>query len=82
VIALLSPEVTALQELERVRLVMEFTLRYRMARLSLMLGHAPLWMLANLCDVVSGLSVKIEGAISLLGMNATSSGERTNLRPL
>jgi hypothetical protein len=82
VIAVLSPEVAALQEFERLRLVVEFSLRYRLACLSLTLGHAPLLMLANLCDVVSGLSVKVEGAISVLGRNAASSGERTNLRPV
>jgi hypothetical protein len=70
VVAVLSPEVAALQEFERLRLVAEFALRYRLAHLSLMLGRAPLLSLANLCDVVSGLSVKVEGAVSILGRDA------------
>lgn len=70
VVAALSAEVAALQEFERLWLVAEFTLRYRLAYASLMLGHVPSLLLANLCNVVSGLSVKVEGAISILGRDA------------
>ena len=70
VVAVLSPKVAALQEFERLRLVAEFTLRHRLAYLSLMFGRAALLPLANLCDVVSGLSVKVEGAVSILGRDA------------
>lgn len=69
-IAVLSPEVRALQEFERLRLIWLFAGRYRLAYLSLQFGRSPLPVLADLCHVVSGLSVRVDGAISDLGERA------------
>jgi hypothetical protein len=72
VIAALSPEVAAMQEYERLRLSLQFAWRYRLICLSLKLGHSPLPLLQDLCQVVSGLSVRVDGAMSELGERAAA----------
>jgi hypothetical protein len=72
VIAVLSPEVNAVQEYERFKLTLQFAWRYRLAYLSLKLGHSPLPLLMELCHVVSGLSVRVEGIITCLGEQAAA----------
>jgi hypothetical protein len=72
VIAVLSPEVAAVQEYERLRLSLQFAWRYRLICLSLKLGHSPLPLLRDLCQVVSGLSVRVEGAMTDLGERAAA----------
>lgn len=72
VIAVLSPEVNAVQEYERFELTLQFAWRYRLAYLSLKLGQSPLPLLTELCHVVSGLSVRVEGIINYLGEQAAT----------
>jgi hypothetical protein len=70
VIALLSPEVVATQESERLRLSVQFTLRCQMIRAELLLGLAPLPQLSGLSQMVSGFAVRMETAITELGERA------------
>jgi hypothetical protein len=75
VISLLSPEVAALQEFERVRLTIKFNLRYRLLQLQLRAGLAPIPRLKGLSDLVSGLSVRMETAMKELGERAALAAE-------
>ncbi|GAC1619121.1 MAG: hypothetical protein PVS2B2_02940 [Candidatus Acidiferrum sp.] len=70
IITVLSPEVAAVHEFERLRLSVQFAWRYRLICLSLRLGHSPLPLLEHLSQVVSGLSVRIEGAMTDMGERA------------
>ena len=70
VIAVLSPEVAAVQEFERLRLTVRFTWRYECIRLKLLLGFVPLLQLGGLSELVSGLSARMELAIKELGERA------------
>ncbi len=70
IIAVLSPEVVAVQEFERLRLTVKFTWRCQMIRLRLLSGFAPAPQLRSLSDMVSGLNVRIEMAMKELGERA------------
>ena len=69
-VALLSPEVTAVQEWERVRLTVKFFWNYEITRMKLLAGFAPLPQLSGLANVVSGLSVRLEGAVKEIAERA------------
>jgi len=75
VIAVLSPEVDAAHEFERLRLTAEFAWRYQMIRWKLLTGMTPLVQLAGLSDLVSGLSVRLEQAMKELGERAAVAAE-------
>jgi hypothetical protein len=75
VIAVLSPEVAAGHEFERLRLTAEFSWRYRMIRWKLMAGFAPLPQLDGLSVLVSELSVRMEAAMKELGERAAVAAE-------
>ena len=70
VIAVLSPEVAAVQEFEKLRLTAKFVWRYEMLRWQLLAGFAPVPQLDGLSDLVSGLSVRMEAAMKELGERA------------
>jgi hypothetical protein len=70
VIAVLSPEVAAVEEFERLRLTVKFRWRFEMIRMELWAGFAPLPQLSGLGNVVSGLSVRMERAVKELGERA------------
>lgn len=70
VIAVLSPEVAAVEEFERLRLTAKFAWRYHMIRWKLLAGLAPVPQLDALSDLVSGLSVRMETAMRELGERA------------
>ena len=74
-IAALSPEVAAVEELERIRLTAKFSLRYQMIRLKLLAGLAPAPQLGGLSDFVSALSVRMEQAVKELGERAALAGK-------
>jgi hypothetical protein len=74
-IAVLSPEVIAVQEFERVRLTMEFNYRFQMIRMRLILGTPALPQLSGLSNMVSGLTVQIETAMRDLGERAAIAAE-------
>lgn len=75
VIAVLSPEVAAEHEFERLRLTTNFTWRYEMTRWKLLLGFTPLPQLDGLSELVSGLSVRMEAAMKDLGERAALAAE-------
>lgn len=75
IIALLSPEVAALQEFERFGLTVKFGWRYEMIRMQLRAGLAPIPRLAGLSDLVSGLNVRMEAAMTELGARAALAAE-------
>jgi hypothetical protein len=75
VIAVLSPEVGAAQEFERLRLGVQFTLRCQMIRMRLLCGIATLPQLSGLSQMVSGFAVRMETAITELGERAALATE-------
>lgn len=70
IIAALSPDVVAAQELERVRLTINFLWRYQILRLSVWAGYAPLPQMDSLSNLISGFSVRLEAAMRELGERA------------
>jgi hypothetical protein len=74
-IAMLSPELAAIQEFERIRLTAKFAWQYQMIRWKLLAGIAPMPQLHGLSDLVSGLSVGIEAALKELGERAAAAAE-------
>lgn len=87
VIATLSPEVIAVQELERLRLTANFLWRYWLIRISLWVGYAPLPQMTDLSSLLSEFSVRLEVAMKELGERAAlvaemvSSPDRRRIRP-
>lgn len=75
VIAVLSPEVAAVHEFERLRLTAKFAWQYEMIRWKLLAGFAPVPQLDGLSDLVSGLSVRMEAAMKELGERAAIAAE-------
>jgi hypothetical protein len=74
-VALLSPEVVAVREFEQLRLNCEFSLRCQWIRARLILGPTPFFQLNGLSSIVSGLSVRLETAITELGERAALASE-------
>jgi hypothetical protein len=75
IIAVLSPEVAAVQEFERLRLTIKFAWRYELLRMQLRAGLAPLPRLDALSDFVSSISVRMETAMKELGERAALASE-------
>jgi hypothetical protein len=75
IIAVLSPELAALQEFERLRLTMNFGWRYRVLRMQLRAGLAPVPRLDGLSNLVSSMSVRMETAMKELGERAALAAE-------
>jgi hypothetical protein len=75
VIAVLSPEVAASHEFERLRLSMRFSWRYRMVRLGLYAGLLFLPQLSGLSAMVSDLALRMELAMKELGDRAAVAAE-------
>jgi len=88
VIAVLSPEVAAVQEFERLRLTVNFLWRYRIIRMSVWAGYAPLPQMDGLSNLISGFSVRLEAAMKELGERAAlvaemvSSPDRRRIHPV
>ena len=78
VIAVLSPEVAAAHEFERLRLTTKFAWQYQMIRWKLKAGFAPLPQLDGLSALVSGLGVRMEAALKELGERAALAAELTS----
>ena len=84
-IAMLSPELAAVHEFERMRLTAKFAWQYQALRWKLRVGIAPLPQLHGLSDLVSSLNVRIEAALKELGERAaiaTELASRMNRRGL
>jgi hypothetical protein len=70
VIASMSQQVGAAQELERLRLGLAFSWHYEMIRIKFLFGFAPLPELGALSEVISRLSIRLETAMKDLGERA------------
>lgn len=87
VIAVLSPEVGAVHEFERLRLSAHFTMRYHFLSILLRLELAPMPQLNSLSDIVSTFAVRMQEAMNELGERAAlatqmaSSLERRGIDP-
>lgn len=69
-IAVLSPEVKAVHEWERLRLTAQFRTRYRIVQLCVLLRVGSMDGMHQLNDTVSRLMVKLDDALSELGEHA------------
>jgi hypothetical protein len=75
VIAVLSPEVAASHEFERLRLTIRFSWRYQIVLLGLYAGLLLLPQLSGLSQIVSELAFRIESAMKDLGERAAVAAE-------
>jgi UV DNA damage repair endonuclease len=75
VVAVMSPEVAVAQELQGVRLSVEFSVRYRIIYFRLLSDIAPMSAINNLSNLISALTVRMETAISSLGESAVLAAE-------
>ena len=88
VVAALSPEVAAGQELERLLLTMNFLWRYRFIRMSVWAGFTPLPQISDLSNLLSAYSVRLEQAMREMGERAAlvaemvSSPDRRGIHPV
>jgi len=80
VIAVLSPEVGAVHEFERLRLSVEFACRCQLLRMRLVMEFAPLPQLSGLSDMVSAFAVRMEAAMKELGERAARASELASSR--
>jgi hypothetical protein len=69
-VAVMSPHVAVAQEVQGLRLNLEFSYRYYLIYFRLHSGVAPLDAIGNLSNLVSALTVRMETAISELGEQA------------
>ena len=75
VIAVLSPEIKATHEFERLRLSLQFSLHYQVVLWSLRCGLLLLPQLSGLSVMVSELAARLEGAMTELGERAALAAE-------
>jgi hypothetical protein len=75
VIAVLSPEIPASHEFERLRLTVRFSWRYQLVRLGLYAGLLLLPQLSGLSQLVSELAFRMESAMKDLGERAAVAAE-------
>lgn len=75
VIAVLSPEVRAVHEFERLKLSIRFAWRYRLLRVMLHLELASVPQLSSLSDTVSAFALGIQGVMNELGERAALAAE-------
>jgi hypothetical protein len=75
VIAVLSPEVGASHEFERLRLSLQFSWRYRLVVLGLYSGWLLLPQISGLSQIVSELAARLECAMEELGERAAVAAE-------
>jgi len=75
VIAILSPQVAPPHELERLRLSLQFSWRYRLAVLGVFSGPRLLPQISNLSQMVGELAARMESAMQELGERAARATE-------
>ena len=75
VITVLSPEIAASHEFERMRLSIRFSWRYRIVLFGLYAGHLLMPQLSNLSQIVGDLSFRMESAMQELGERASVAAE-------
>jgi hypothetical protein len=74
-VAVMSPEIAVAQELQGMRLNLEFSVRYRIIYFRLLADIAPASAINNLSNLISALTVRLETAISNLGESAALAAE-------
>ena len=74
-VAVMSPHVAVAQEVQGLRLNLEFSYRYYLIYFRLVSGIAPLEAIGSLSDMVSALTVRMETAMSELGEQAVLAAE-------
>jgi hypothetical protein len=79
VVAAMSPQIAVAQELQGVRLNVEFSIRYRINYFRLVSGIAPVSAINNFSNLISSLTVRMETAISSLGEGAVLAAEMGHL---
>ena len=75
VVAVMSPDVELVQELQGLRLQLAFSFRYYLIYARLSLGIAPSSALGNLSHMMRTLTIRMESAISDLGERAALGAE-------
>jgi len=75
VITVLSPEIAASHEFERLRLSIRFSWRYRIILLGLYAGHLLMPQLTGLSQMVGELGFRMESAMQELGERASVAAE-------
>jgi hypothetical protein len=74
-VALMSPNVAVAQEVQGLRLNLEFSYRYYLIYFRLVSGIAPQEAIGGLSDMVSALTIRMETAMSELGEQAALGAE-------
>jgi hypothetical protein len=75
ILAVMSPEVIAMQEVERVKLSVRFAFVCVFLRCKLRLGLSPWHGFGQLADMASGMAGKLETAMSQMGERAAIASE-------
>ena len=74
-VAVMSPNVAVVQEVQGLRLSLEFSYRYHLLYFRLVSGIAPLKAIGSLSNMVSALTIRMETAMSELGEQAALGAE-------
>jgi len=74
-VAVMSPDVAVAQEVQGLRLNLEFSYRYYLIYFRLVSGRAPLEAIGGLSNMVSALTIRMETAMSELGEQAALGAE-------
>ena len=74
-VAVMSPDVAVAQEVQGLRLNLEFSYRYYLIYFRLVSGIAPLEAIGGLSNMVSALTIRMETAMSELGEQAALGAE-------
>jgi len=74
-VAVMSPNVAVAQEIQGLQLNLEFSYRYYLIYFRLVSGVAPLEAIGSLSNLVSGLTIRMETAMSELGERAALGAE-------
>jgi hypothetical protein len=74
-VAVMSPNVAVAQEVQGLRLSLEFSYRYYLIYFRLVSGIAPLKAIGSLSNMVSALTIRMETAMSDLGEGAALGAE-------
>jgi UV DNA damage repair endonuclease len=74
-VAVMSPNVAVAQEVQGLRLSLEFSYRYYLIYFRLVSGISPLKAMGSLSDMVSALTIRMETAMSELGERAALGAE-------
>jgi hypothetical protein len=75
VVALLSPEISGMQEMERLRLALLFRVRFQTVKIRFLLGAVAIPQLTALGEMVTSLALRMETSVQELGERAALAAE-------